>query len=241
MEKIFLFVFFVLFSFCAETKPEKNENLVFKSSTIYPSDVVVIKDSCPSTSLFRSPEVEYLVSKDYIGTRYLHGSDTIVEEAVLGFPPKVMREIHSYGKEIIPYLINKIDIERYVNPGFLNPYESNLQDAVLIGPLGINYAYMIELIMAKDSIRDDVVFSLGGYSSWYDKMKPYQIYGQCVIIRKKDQDKPRKSVITIEEMKQVKSIYEKWWKGNKHDPLESIRKKWRENGSPLRESPFTWI
>ena len=42
-------------------------------------------------------------------------------------------------------------------------------------------------------------------------------------------------------MKTIKAIYNDWWKSNKDESLESLRKKWREAGSPLQNSPFMWI
>ena len=99
---------------------------------------------------------------------------------------------------------------------------------------------MIELILAKDSILDNVNYD-SGYDIWYEKMKPYQIYGQCVIIRETDQNNPKDSKISFDDMKTIKAIYNDWWKSNKDESLESLRKKWREAGSPLQNSPFMWI
>lgn len=151
-----------------------------------------------------------------------------------------MKEIHSYGKDIVPYLIRNIDMDKFGLAGFVNPYESNLANTVVGSPLGINYAYMIELILAKDSILDNVNYD-SGYDIWYEKMKPYQIYGQCVIIRETDQNNPKDSKISFDDMKTIKAIYNDWWKSNKDESLESLRKKWREAGSPLQNSPFMWI
>ena len=151
-----------------------------------------------------------------------------------------MKEIHSYGKDIVPYLIRNIDMDKFGLAGFVNPYESNLANTVVGSPLGINYAYMIELILAKDSILDNVNYD-SGYDIWYEKMKPYHIYGQCVIIRETDQNNPKDSKISFDDMKTIKAIYNDWWKSNKDESLESLRKKWREAGSPLQNSPFMWI
>lgn len=99
---------------------------------------------------------------------------------------------------------------------------------------------MIELIMAKDTIVDNIHYAVG-HDIWYEKMKLYQIYGQCVIIRKKDKDNPQKSEMTVDDLKTVKAIYNNWWESNKNEDLDSLRKKWREDGSPLRKSSFMWI
>ena len=151
---------------------------------------MIIRDSFPISDNLSSLEKEYLVSRNYIGVRYTCNQDTTIEEPILAFPPKVMKEIHSYGKDIVPYLIRNIDMDKFGLAGFVNPYESNLANTVVGSPLGINYAYMIELILAKDSILDNVNYD-SGYDIWYEKMKPYQIYGQCVIIRETDQNNPK--------------------------------------------------
>ena len=205
-----------------------------------PSDVVIIKDSFIISSDLSSPEKEFLVSRNFIGVRYVNKQDTVVEEPVSGFPPKVMKEIHSYGKDIIPYLIGHIDTEWNVVAGFVNPYDSYLADKVIGSPVGVNYAYMIELILAKDSIVDNVIFA-DGNNIWYEKMKPYRIYDQCVIISKKDKGNPTKSKITFDDMKTIKSVYNKWWQSNKNESIESLRKKWREEGSPLQKSSYMWV
>ena len=205
-----------------------------------PSDVVIIKDSFITSNDLYSPEKEFLVSRNYIGVRYVSEGDTIIEEPVFGLPPNVMKEIHSYGKDIIPYLINHIDMDKYGIAGFVNPYDSNLGNMVMGSPLGVNYAYMIELIMTKDSILDNVAFA-DGNNVWYEKMKLYRLYGQCVIIRKKDKDNPPKSKMTVDDMKTIKAIYNKWWEHNKDKNLDALRKKWKEEGSPLLNSPYMWI
>ncbi len=209
------------------------------SSMTLPLDVAIIRDSTPLSNNLSSQDKEFLVSKHYIGIRYVCNQDTILEEHVLGFPPNVMKEIHSHGKEIIPYLISQIDIDDKGIAGFVNPYESNLQDMVIGSPLGINYAYMIELIMAKDSLKDKPVV-VDGYSSWEEKMEPYKLFGQCVIVREKDKDNPTASILSSDDMKAIKKIYSIWWENNKNDSPESLRKKWIESGGPLRNTSYTW-
>lgn len=240
MEKNYLAIILLLCTCCCKTKTETSDERVGKSGMNYPSDVVVVKDSIPIANDLFSSDKDYLVSKHFIGTLYVSNQDTIIEEFVRGFPPNVMKEIHSYGKEVIPYLISHIDIERHGVAGFFNPYESNLQGMVIDSPMGINYAYMIELIMAKDSIKDNYVFG-DGYSSWEKTMEPYNMYGQCVIIRKKDINCPTVSKTTYEDMKIIKAIYSNWWETNKTQNLDSLRKEWSKIGSPLLNSSFMWI
>ncbi len=223
---------------CCITK--KSNKCIDNTNMNYPVDVVVIKDSFQISSDFSSPEKDYLVSKNYIGTIYVCNQDTIVETPVLGFPPNVMKEIHSYGKDVIPYLISQIDMDNYNVAGFVNPYDSNLENTVIGSPLGVNYAYMIELILGKDTIMDSIYFA-EGYNVWNEKMKPYRLYRQCVIIRKKDQNNPKNSKISFDDMKSIKSIYFNWWNNNKDENLDFLRKKWKEEGSPLQKSPYMWI
>lgn len=240
MRNIYLPIILLLSICCCKTKYENSNEHYDNAHINYPSDVVIIRDSFPISNDLSSLEKEYLVSRNYIGVRYTCNQDTTIEEPILGFPPKVMKEIHSYGKDIVPYLIRNIDMDKFGLAGFVNPYESNLANTVVGSPLGINYAYMIELILAKDSILDKVNYE-SGYDIWYEKMKPYQIYGQCVIIRETDQNNPKDSKITFDDMKTIKAIYNDWWKSNKDKSLESLRKIWRETGSPLQNSPFMWI
>ena len=190
MRKIIVSIILLLCICCCKATHEKSVELIDKSSTNPPADVVIIKDSFPMSNDFYGHEKEYLVSRNYIGIRYVNNQDTVIEEPVPNFSPKVMKEIHSYGKDIIPYLINQIHRGEMLSPIFINPYESNLGKMDLHGgPLGINYAYMNELILAKDSIKDNYVYK-GGYDTWYEKMKPYKIYGHCTIIEKKDLNNP---------------------------------------------------
>ncbi|MBO4607930.1 MAG: hypothetical protein J5682_08535, partial [Prevotella sp.] len=213
---------------------------VDESNMNIPSDVVVIKDSFSMSYDFYGSEKEYLVSRNYIGFRYVSEGDTIIEEPVPGFPPNVMKEIHSYGKDIIPYLISHIDIKQNGIAGFINPYDSYLSDKILGSPLGVNYAYMIELIMAKDTIMDNIHYAEGN-DIWYEKMKLYRLYGQCVIISKLDLNNPKDKKINFDDMKTIKAYYIKWWESNKDENLDTLRKKWREEGSPLQNSPYMWI
>ena len=240
MKKYCLPIILALSICCCKATYENSGERVYNASTNPPSDVVVIKDSFQTSNDLYSPEKEFLVSRNYIGTRYVSEGDTIIEEPVFGLPPNVMKEIHSYGKDIIPYLISHIDTKQNGLAGFINPYDSNLGNKILGCPLGVNYAYMIELIMAKDTIIDNIHYSVG-HDIWYEKMKPYQIYGQCVIIREKDKDNPQRSEMTVDDMETVKAIYNNWWESNKNEDLDSLRKKWREDGSPLRKSSFMWI
>ena len=241
MRKYYLPIVLLLCICCCKATHENSVEHVDKSNMNIPSDVVIIRDSFPMCIDYYGSKKEFLVSRNYIGIRYVNNQDTVIEEPVPGFPPNVMKEIHSYGKDIIPYLISQIDKGKMVVPGFVNPYESNLGNTVMGCPLGVNYAYMIELILAKDSIMDNIHFFDGAYSIWYDKMEQYKIYHQCVIIKKKDKDNPQKSEMTVDDMKTIKAIYNDWWESNKDKDLDTLRKKWREKGSPLQNSPYMWI
>ncbi len=239
MGKVISLIIFFLCVYCCKTMSKVGEEIISGSSMSLPSDVVIVRDSTPISSNLSSHEKEFLVSEHYIGVRYVCNQDTVLEEFVSGFPPNVMKVIHSYGKDIIPYLISHIDINKKGIAGFVNPYESNLEDMVISSPMGINYAYMIELIMGKDSLNDKPVF-VEGYSSWEERLEPYRLYRQCVIVKRKDIDDPTSSVLSSEDMKAIKDIYTNWWESNKNDSLELLRKKWIENGGPLSNTPYTW-
>ena len=240
MKKYCLPILLILCVCCCKTTADNRGEHVDNASTNPPSDVVVIKDSFLTSNDLYSSDKEFLVSRNYIGTRYVSGGDTIIEEPVFGLPPNVMKEIHSYGKDIIPYLISHIDIMQNGLAGFINPYDSNLRNKIIGCPLGVNYAYMIELIMAKDTIVDNIHYA-DGNNVWYEKMKLYRLYGQCVIISKLDLNNPKDKKINFDDMKAIKAIYNDWWESNKDKNLDALRKKWREEGSPLQNSPYMWI
>ena len=149
MKKLLLFIALIPCICCCKATHGNSGERVDESNMNIPSDVVVIKDSFQTSNDLYSPDKEFLVSRNYIGVRYVNEGDTIIEEPVFGLPPNVMKEIHSYGKDIIPYLISHIDMDKYGIAGFVNPYDSYLSDKILGSPLGVNYAYMIELIMAQ--------------------------------------------------------------------------------------------
>lgn len=134
MKKYCLPIILALSICCCKATYENSGERVYNASTSPLSDVVVIKDSFQTSNDLYSPEKEFLVSRQYIGTRYVSVGDTIIEEPVFSLPPKVMKEIHSYGKDIIPYLISQIDKGKMVVPGFVNPYESYLGDKILGSP-----------------------------------------------------------------------------------------------------------
>ena len=134
MKKYCLPILLILCVCCCKTTADNRGEHVDNASTNPPSDVVVIKDSFLTSNDLYSSDKEFLVSRNYIGIRYVNNQDTVIEEPVPGFPPKVMKEIHSYGKDIIPYLISQIDKGKMVVPGFVNPYESYLGDEILGSP-----------------------------------------------------------------------------------------------------------
>lgn len=131
MRKIFLPIILLQCICCCKVTNEKSGERVNKSNMNIPSDVIVIKDSFQTSNDLYSSDKEFLVSKNYIGIRYVSEGDTIIEEPVFSLTPNVMKEIHSYGKDIIPYLISQIDKGKMVVPGFINPYESNLGNTVI--------------------------------------------------------------------------------------------------------------
>jgi hypothetical protein len=63
------------------------------------------------------------------------------------------QKILSKNKEIVPCLIEHIDIEREGIVAFINPMSSHLYSYMCNNKLGINYAYYIDYILSKDSVE----------------------------------------------------------------------------------------
>ncbi|MDJ1498672.1 hypothetical protein QNI19_37415 [Cytophagaceae bacterium DM2B3-1] len=141
-------------------------------------------------------------------------------------------EIHLMNKKIIPCLINFIDRDIQGIVGFKNPLSSTMESFIFRNYSGINAAYLIEFILAKDKIE-----KIQG-DSWEQKVKPYKLYTYGVII---NDESNRPSALSLKEMKAIKSIYLEWWKLNKNKPIELLRKEWKEGKHILDNSKFKWI
>jgi hypothetical protein len=162
------------------------------------------------TSCSNSQEIEVSVSK------------------LLHYPQKLddsnlYRKFLIYGKDAIPILISKIDVNRKSYSGFFNPLNSNLMS--LVNYDGVYAAYMIEFILSRDKLNETEI---------NDPMS-YIIYNRDVIIRPKDM-RP----LEYKDMLAIKNIYVAWWQQNKERPIGELRTEWKRKKRPLSNSIYRW-
>lgn len=138
------------------------------------------------------------------------------------------------GKGPIPCLIDFIDTNKISMVGFQDPKSSTIHSFTFKNYIGIDAAYLIELILSKDSIE------ITKGDDWEQKVKPYRIYGYGIIVKTKNNE-PILEPLNYEDMKAIQAIYLKWWQSNKDKPIELLRKEWKENKHILENSPYKWI
>jgi hypothetical protein len=139
--------------------------------------------------------------------------------------------LHRLGKSAIPALIDHIDdggvaasstlmlanpLLSYVPPGSLRDEFS-----------GVIYAYVIELILARDTLRDDkdctFLLNNGDYA-----------YPHGLIMK-------GNNIISATELAQVKQAYLGWWVKNRNENLASLRLEWKKSVRPLTGSGYSWV
>ena len=146
----------------------------------------------------------------------------------------VYYEIHLMGKDAIPCLIEFMDTDKKSVVGYKDPYSSIIEPFVFNNYIGIKAGYLIEFIIAKDSVENVSV------DVWKDKLNPYRLFEYCVIV-KTENNKPILEPLDYIDMKVLKEIYLKWWQLNKDKPIELLRKEWKENKHILDNTPYKWI
>ncbi len=156
---------------------------------------------------------------------------------------KAQSEIYKYAKEAIPYLINNMDKNQQTSlTQFINPIESNIPKFIMNNQIGIRYAYLIELILSKDSIEtvNKTWNKEEDWLHWAEQTKPYRIYNIGIIVK---QDKYHKTILeplTPKDMVVIKKMYLNWWKKNKQNSIEKLRDDYR-SGKKIIKFPYTWI
>ena len=220
----------------------QNENVSSRRYAVEkePENAIIIRDTT-SMGCANEEEMEYVIGDDYIGCRTKIDGDTVRQGYLTClFPPKVMDAIFEKGEKIIPLLINSIDIDDEMGRcGYINPYYSDISGWVLSGPVGINYAYMIELILSKDSIEHTIGVDPID-SGWEKVMRPYLLYKQCVIVKKDNLGNPIIGKLKVEDMRTIKKLYFDWWEENKHSGIKEMRKQWRKKHI-FENQRYMWI
>lgn len=146
------------------------------------------------------------------------------------------------NKSIIPCLIDSIDILEEGFVGFQNPISSTLHAFTIGNQRGINYAYLIEFILSRDTI-ESVKHTWGAdqnLSHWDETIKPYRIYEYGVIVKKDSNGNPMSDALTHDDMIVIKSFYSEWWRANKNKPFEVLREE-RKKGARILKDPYIWI
>lgn len=203
-----------------------------------PVDVRIIKDTTFMGGY--APADEYVFGEKYLGCRIVKEKDTVrVGYLFSTFPPKVMDAIYEKGDRIIPFLIDCIDIEDETGScGFHNPAYSDLPPVVM-EPVGINYAYMIELILSKNAIEHVTGVPAMG-DGWDEVMKPYRLYQHCIIVKKDIYDKPIIEKLSMDDMRKIKKIYSDWWVRHKDSGLQEMRYQWTAKHL-FEDTPYMWL
>lgn len=92
---------------------------------------------------------------------------------------------------------------------------------------GVIYAYVVELILGRDTLQDDkdctFLLGTGDY-----------VYGHGLIMR-------GDNVIRATELAQVKQLYSRWWEENRNKGLSALRLEWKKFARPLSDSKYHWM
>jgi hypothetical protein len=157
------------------------------------------------------------------------------------FSSMIYEEVLFFNKQIIPCLIDSIDMQKTLFIGFKNPMSSHI-DNWQINQGGIQYAYLVDYILSKDSIEtitqtwnenEDILH-------WAEKIKPYRIYNIGIIVKQDDNGQPILEPLTHKDMVIIKKMYSDWWKKNKDKPIETLREEFRK-GNKILQLPYVWI
>lgn len=143
----------------------------------------------------------------------------------------IFNKVANKGLMAIPMLIQFIDLKQKSRVGFYNPSSSFFYEFSQNNYKGIKAAYLIEYLLAIDSL---------GSGDIDKQINTSKIYGYGVIVRKNDSD-PIKKPLTYYDMKEIKKIYEDWWSRNKNNTLQQLRDVWKQKGSILTDSNYKWI
>jgi hypothetical protein len=144
---------------------------------------------------------------------------------------KAIFALHHLGKSAIPLLIDHIDDRQVASKSTLmlaNPILSYAPPGSQRDEFsGVIYAYVVELILARRSLHDDLdctfILSTGEFA-----------YPHGLIIRDS-------KVISATDLAQVKQVYSRWWEENRHKSLAALRLDWEKSVRPLTGSQYNWM
>lgn len=128
----------------------------------------------------------------------------------------------STGKEAIPYLVNVIDQNEKGYIGFAGDSTSSTILGLNYNYCGMRAAFMIEYILSPETVNPKNVFNIGA------------------IVKLNSKNEPLISLVTIQDMKEIKKIFREWWEKNKSRTLQELQAEWNKGISPLSNSNYTW-
>jgi hypothetical protein len=143
-----------------------------------------------------------------------------------------IKALHHLGKDAIPTLIDhigEVDIAESSALMLANPLLSYAPPGSQRDEYsGVVYAYVIELILAKDALQSD--------SSNCDFLLDHSdyAYGHGLILK-------GKKVISATELAHVKQLYVQWWETHRNESLISLRHEWMKSVRPLTGSGYHWL
>lgn len=145
------------------------------------------------------------------------------------FTQKTIIRIFKDGKTSIPLLIDNISEKRGAFAFELkNPLNQKKEQFYL--SFGFLYAYLVELILAKDTLEIDLeskklLMSSDNYIFWEGSVIP---------------GLSDRIVTADEALIEIQRYYRQWWNENKHKSLQQLRKEWKLGKRPLNGSKYGW-
>lgn len=138
-----------------------------------------------------------------------------------------IRSLHDIGRQAIPLLIGSLDEDApFDQIQLLDPKLSNIPpDSLERTRIGVLYAYVIELILGRSSLRE---VDRDGF------LLPDCVYTYGLL-------KKEGQILRQEDMSALRQIYQQWWDRHSDTPLDELRQQWTEGDRPLSGSQFRWL
>ncbi len=144
---------------------------------------------------------------------------------------QALAKLHEAGLPSIPVLISAIDADSGFTIPLSDPTSSYIPPGLLDLRPGLIAAHAIELILACDSL----MFAAGDSLWVLGVVREHYVFTHGLIGRE-GQDRG----LTVEEIDEVKTLYEKWWQVNKNKSLDQLRSDWKNSKRPLSNSGYGW-
>jgi hypothetical protein len=143
--------------------------------------------------------------------------------------------LHGQGKQAVRILLEHID-DTEIAPSSTLVFQNPVLSYVPPGSqhdqfAGMLYAYVIELILAKNTLSQD-----GGKNcDFHFLLGPNDyVYGHGLIF------KGNEELIDATDLPRIKQIYLRWWDKNQDKSLAQMRQEWKASHRPLAGSQYKW-